>query len=49
MPPRHALPSPTKVISDRPVLPLPAQKVGPNDPCSCGSGRKYKKCRLERA
>lgn len=20
------------------------QKVGPNDPCSCGSGKKYKKC-----
>ncbi len=19
-------------------------KIGPNDPCSCGSGRKYKKC-----
>ena len=19
-------------------------KVGPNDPCSCGSGKKYKKC-----
>ena len=19
-------------------------KVGPNDPCPCGSGRKYKKC-----
>ena len=22
----------------------PATKVGPNDPCPCGSGRKYKKC-----
>ncbi|MBE6925544.1 MAG: preprotein translocase subunit SecA [Ruminococcaceae bacterium] len=21
-----------------------AQKVGPNDPCPCGSGKKYKKC-----
>ena len=21
-----------------------APKVGPNDPCSCGSGKKYKKC-----
>jgi len=20
------------------------QKVGPNDPCPCGSGKKYKKC-----
>ena len=22
----------------------PAKKVGPNDPCPCGSGKKYKKC-----
>ena len=21
-----------------------ATKVGPNDPCPCGSGKKYKKC-----
>ena len=21
-----------------------AKKVGPNDPCPCGSGKKYKKC-----
>ena len=21
-----------------------AQKVGRNDPCHCGSGKKYKKC-----
>ena len=21
-----------------------ARKIGPNDPCTCGSGRKYKKC-----
>jgi hypothetical protein len=24
--------------------PAPAQKVGRNDPCPCGSGKKYKKC-----
>ena len=24
--------------------PLVANKVGRNDPCACGSGRKYKKC-----
>lgn len=24
--------------------PLPAPKPGRNDPCPCGSGRKYKKC-----
>jgi preprotein translocase subunit SecA len=23
---------------------LAAKKVGPNDPCPCGSGKKYKKC-----
>ena len=22
----------------------PAKKVGRNDPCPCGSGKKYKKC-----
>jgi preprotein translocase subunit SecA len=29
------------------VKPTPAKKVekaGPNDPCPCGSGKKYKKC-----
>ena len=27
------------------VLPMKkAPKVGPNDPCPCGSGKKYKKC-----
>ena len=23
---------------------IPKKKVGPNDPCPCGSGKKYKKC-----
>jgi preprotein translocase subunit SecA len=27
----------------RPVT-RPAQKVGRNDPCPCGSGKKYKHC-----
>jgi len=27
-----------------PPLPAPAAKVGRNDPCPCGSGKKYKKC-----
>ena len=28
-----------------PTLPLVgAPKIGRNDPCSCGSGKKYKKC-----
>ena len=33
--------------SDGTVKPQPvrkAKKVGPNDPCPCGSGKKYKKC-----
>nr|MBQ8244402.1 preprotein translocase subunit SecA [Oscillospiraceae bacterium] len=25
-----------------------AKKVGPNDPCPCGSGRKYKKCCMQK-
>ena len=28
----------------RPVRKTSAQKVGRNDPCPCGSGKKYKKC-----
>ena len=24
------------------------QKIGRNDPCPCGSGKKYKKCCLEK-
>jgi len=27
-----------------PSAPLRVEKVGRNDPCSCGSGAKYKKC-----
>ncbi len=32
---------------DKTVKPQPvrkAKKIGPNDPCPCGSGKKYKKC-----
>ena len=25
-------------------IPLPDKKVGRNDPCPCGSNKKYKKC-----
>ena len=28
---------------ERPVV-RPGLKIGRNDPCPCGSGRKYKKC-----
>jgi uncharacterized protein len=27
-----------------PRMPLRAKKVGRNDPCPCGSGKKWKKC-----
>jgi uncharacterized protein len=29
---------------NRPEVPVRALKVGRNDPCLCGSGKKYKKC-----
>jgi len=33
------------VVPDGPLLPLqPVKKAGRNDPCPCGSGKKYKKC-----
>ena len=25
-----------------------SKKVGPNDPCPCGSGKKYKKCCMQK-
>ena len=31
-----------KTVKKQPVR--KTQKVGPNDPCPCGSGKKYKKC-----
>jgi uncharacterized protein len=50
----HALPRFQEIAADlrrRPPLPPPAQvlkAVGRNDPCPCGSGKKYKKCCLNR-
>lgn len=40
--------------NDEPVLPPPTfvregPKIGRNDPCPCGSGRKFKKCCLDKA
>ena len=32
-----------EIVPSRPVVRL-APKIGRNDPCLCGSGRKYKKC-----
>lgn len=31
-------------VKQQPVHKSPAEKVGRNDPCPCGSGKKYKKC-----
>ncbi len=31
-------------VKKAPVKKKPAEKVGRNDPCPCGSGKKYKKC-----
>jgi hypothetical protein len=33
-----------------PVLPIvnPGPKIGRNDPCPCGSGKKYKKCCIDK-
>ena len=31
------------------VIPMQSKKVGRNEPCQCGSGKKYKKCCLNQA
>jgi len=43
---REELEAETELVRDaKKVEPLRAdEKVGRNDPCPCGSGRKYKKC-----
>ena len=33
-----------EVLSNPPKTIVAEKKVGRNDPCSCGSGKKYKKC-----
>lgn len=33
-----------EVVKKRPVVKKAAEKIGRNDPCPCGSGKKYKKC-----
>ncbi len=39
--------SPDKTVKKQPVRNA-ANKVGPNDPCPCGSGKKYKKCCMQK-
>ncbi len=48
-PEREQVAQPTATSGDgtdqkRPVRKTESQKVGRNDPCPCGSGKKYKKC-----
>jgi hypothetical protein len=42
-PPRRSAP-PSSAGTPRPAPPPKKNKVGRNDPCPCGSGRKYKHC-----
>ena len=35
-------------VKKQPVRKTAAQKLGPNDPCPCGSGKKYKKCCMQK-
>lgn len=35
---------PSQPVSKPPVQQISSEKVGRNDPCPCGSGKKYKKC-----
>ena len=32
------------IVPEEKSAPITATKIGRNDPCSCGSGKKYKKC-----
>jgi preprotein translocase subunit SecA len=31
-------------LKKKPVVKKASEKIGRNDPCPCGSGKKYKKC-----
>ena len=45
----RAVPDSERRGGDSPATPIrrPAEKVGRNDPCPCGSGKKYKNCCLK--
>ena len=38
--------TPEAVVKKQPVR--KEKKAGPNDPCPCGSGKKYKKCCMQK-
>lgn len=42
--PQSPVPLSTAVAKPPPVSAAPVPKAGRNDPCPCGSGRKYKLC-----
>ena len=48
---RFQLSAPAKTSAPAKAQPIQRQeaKVGRNDPCPCGSGKKYKKCHGARA
>jgi peptide deformylase len=37
-----------KTIFDHQLKPIRVEKIGRNEPCTCGSGQKYKKCCLNK-
>ena len=43
----HAVGSGESIVKKQPVR-RSEKKVGPNDPCPCGSGKKYKKCCMQK-
>ena len=43
-----AVGSSDSVVKKQPVRKSAADKIGPNDPCPCGSGKKYKKCCMQK-
>ncbi|MBR2937926.1 MAG: preprotein translocase subunit SecA [Oscillospiraceae bacterium] len=43
-----AIGSSESMVKKQPVRKTAAEKIGPNDPCPCGSGKKYKKCCMQK-
>ena len=43
-PQREQVAKPDAPNAGSPEAKAESKKVGPNDPCPCGSGKKYKKC-----
>ena len=43
-----AIGSSESIVKKQPVRKTAVEKTGPNDPCPCGSGKKYKKCCMQK-